>query len=80
MKNKDLNKMLFSHTPKLAAVPQIFEKKILLVFKIIDQLKSSIKGYAVGVLMDLSTVINTIKRKLVILEQHSSEPVTWHKK
>lgn len=79
MKNKDLNKMLFSHTPKLAAVPQIFEK-ILLVFKIIDQLKSSIKGYAVGVLMDLSTVINTIKHKLVILEQHSSEPVTWHKK
>ena len=75
MKNKDLNKMLFSHTPKLAAVPQIFEK-ILLVFKIIDQLKSSIKGYAVGVLMDLSTVINTIKHKLVILEQHSSEPVT----
>ena len=71
--------MLFSHTPKLAAVPQIFEK-ILLVFKIIDQLKSSIKGYAVGVLMDLSTVINTIKHKLVILEQHSSEPVTWHKK
>ena len=71
--------MLFSHTPKLAAVPQIFEK-ILLVFKIIDQLKSSIKGYAVGVLMDLSTVINTIKHKLVILEQHSFEPVTWHKK